>query len=394
MRKFAIPINARELYPIKDPAKEQIRTDSWFDFIGEEHIFDSRPTDKTVIRCSKVIVKPNITQRKLLNKWFFLYRYVYNQCVLWIRKNKLESFYSLRKKVKDNLNNETKQLITSSSVPINTIDNAINDVVKAYKSAIALCKKTKKRFNIRYKKENANQTIVLEAGAFSKKKNMFSRKVGVINTSQSIIGIKNNCRLTMKNGKFILFVPKMTTVNKYEREIECCSLDPGLRTFQTIYCADGSNYSIGNNVSDKLKPLFEKLDNGKTSKYKKRIRDKISNIVDDLHWKTANILCKISDKILIGNMSTIGVLQGNLTSTTKRILQAVSHYTFRQRLKSKCEEYGVIFQEVDESYTSKTCGNCGEINQSLGSSKKFNCKCGFSIDRDVNGARNIMIKNT
>jgi putative transposase len=43
----------------------------------------------------------------------------------------------------------------------------------------------------------------------------------------------------------------------------------------------------------------------------------------------------------------------------------------------------------DESYTSKTCGLCNTIN--LGAAKRYLCdKCGYDVDRDVNGARNIL----
>ena len=49
---------------------------------------------------------------------------------------------------------------------------------------------------------------------------------------------------------------------------------------------------------------------------------------------------------------------------------------------------------VDEAYTSKTCGCCGVLNETLGGSKKFHCKsCGTAVDRDVNEARNIATKN-
>jgi putative transposase len=50
---------------------------------------------------------------------------------------------------------------------------------------------------------------------------------------------------------------------------------------------------------------------------------------------------------------------------------------------------------VNESYTSKTCGKCGEINNKLGSQSIFKCKtCKIEIDRDINAARNICIKNS
>jgi len=48
---------------------------------------------------------------------------------------------------------------------------------------------------------------------------------------------------------------------------------------------------------------------------------------------------------------------------------------------------------ADEAYTSKTCSSCGQINESLGSSKTFYChRCGCRVDRDVNASKNILMK--
>ena len=61
-------------------------------------------------------------------------------------------------------------------------------------------------------------------------------------------------------------------------------------------------------------------------------------------------------------------------------------------MKSK-EYFGCNVLEVTEEYTSKTCGKCGFINKKLGANKIFNCnKCKLQIDRDLNGARNILLK--
>ena len=54
--------------------------------------------------------------------------------------------------------------------------------------------------------------------------------------------------------------------------------------------------------------------------------------------------------------------------------------------------------ECDESYTSKTCGYCGVINDKLGSSKEFKCKANtcpqkhLSSDRDIHAARSILLR--
>ncbi|MFK0729908.1 MAG: zinc ribbon domain-containing protein [Gloeotrichia echinulata IR180] len=44
-------------------------------------------------------------------------------------------------------------------------------------------------------------------------------------------------------------------------------------------------------------------------------------------------------------------------------------------------------------FASKTCGNCGHINYKLGGKKVFKCPhCGSQMNRDVNGARNILLR--
>lgn len=85
---------------------------------------------------------------------------------------------------------------------------------------------------------------------------------------------------------------------------------------------------------------------------------------------------------------------GNLNPMTKRVLGKLSHYKFRQRLKNKCKKYKCHYLEVNESYTSKTCCNCGNLHKSLGTSKTYECiECELILDRDVNAAINILIKN-
>ena len=71
-----------------------------------------------------------------------------------------------------------------------------------------------------------------------------------------------------------------------------------------------------------------------------------------------------------------------------------SHYSFRQRLLFKSREYRHCRVVVtSEAYTSKTCGACGVLHSKLGGSKTFKCpSCGVCLDRDANGARNILLR--
>jgi len=69
----------------------------------------------------------------------------------------------------------------------------------------------------------------------------------------------------------------------------------------------------------------------------------------------------------------------------------LSHYKFKQRIKSKAEETGKIVQLCNEAYTSKTASWTGEIKQ-IGGSKTITSG-GVTLDRDVNGGRGIFLRS-
>ena len=62
---------------------------------------------------------------------------------------------------------------------------------------------------------------------------------------------------------------------------------------------------------------------------------------------------------------------------------------FRLRLIAKAQYHNAKVVVCGESYTSKTCGKCGALND-IGSSKNFECtECGFEIPKQVRAARNL-----
>lgn len=128
-----------------------------------------------------------------------------------------------------------------------------------------------------------------------------------------------------------------------------------------------------------------------------RIRQKIRNLVDELHKKLTKWLVSNYETILLPKFETSNMVtraQRRIGSKTARQMLTWSHYRFQQRLLNKTREYRnsqVII--CDEHYTSKTCGRCGELHEKLGSNKTFHCPhCGVTMDRDVNGARNILLR--
>jgi putative transposase len=167
---------------------------------------------------------------------------------------------------------------------------------------------------------------------------------------------------------------------------------------------DGS-LQIGNKVNDIISKSIKRLDkinnNDIKNKIKKKnelmINRKISNRVDDLHWKSIKYLTQNYKTILIGDMSAKDIVKKNssvLNKYQKVACLRTKYYEFTQRLQFKCLINNVNYNLINESYTSKVCSSCGSYKKDLGGAKIYYCKdCQMSIDRDINGARNIYIKS-
>ncbi len=128
----------------------------------------------------------------------------------------------------------------------------------------------------------------------------------------------------------------------------------------------------------------------------KRNYAKISNLVTELHNKTCLYLCRNYDRVMVTDFSCkkVNSKYGALPKVIKKVLGALSHYKFRQRLQNKSAEYRCQYLEVTEEYTSKTCCMCGTVNMGLKKDDRtLYCKTCEVIDRDVNGSINIFIKN-
>lgn len=191
------------------------------------------------------------------------------------------------------------------------------------------------------------------------------------------------------------------------KEKKICSLDPGIKTFQTIYGVDNIIKSGFNDRNELLK-MNKLIDNYISLKssvnkyYKKKINNKIISLrtkmynkIDEVHWKTINYIIKNYNTILLPKfgIQKNGILSILQDKKSKRNLLSWRHYNFKNRLIYKSHINKCIIKIVDESYTSKTCTNCGWINNNLGSQDIFKCKdCKIEIDRDTTGSRNILLK--
>ena len=188
------------------------------------------------------------------------------------------------------------------------------------------------------------------------------------------------------------------------------ALDPGVRTFQTCYDADGAVIEWGVNdmkrlfelchTADRLQGRIKQVRGTRRKRRRKawlRLLERIRNMVNESHKKLATHLCENYRVVLIPKFETQRMVRRRdrkLNSKTARGMCTWAHFRFRERLKAKAELYPwckVI--ECDEAYTSKTCGDCGRINTKLGAKKTFICpSCGYKADRDGSASRNVLLR--
>ena len=125
-------------------------------------------------------------------------------------------------------------------------------------------------------------------------------------------------------------------------------------------------------------------------------KEKVKNMRNELHYKIINYLCKNYKHIIIPHFETQKMTgHSYLSKIISRRMYNLSFYLFKKRLLEKANIFKTKIIIKSEAYTSKTCTNCGNINNNLGGKKIYNCeKCKLIIDRDFNGARNILLKNS
>lgn len=254
-------------------------------------------------------------------------------------------------------------------------------------------------------------------------------------TASLFVKPPHECRLVYDRGRrsFALHVPLPRTRTWHRepaqpQEAECApeprvvALDPGVRTFLTGYSPgpdQGEVLEIAPReaatrlcaIAGRLDHVSAAMDAPETkTKRRQRLRrvrfrlfSKLKHLVDDVHWKAAHYLCTAFDVLLLPTFGTQDMVRKQRTDgswkrkigkNTSRRMLLWAHYRFRQRLIERAKHHGKTIVLVNEAYTSMTCTCCGALHRTLGASKVFWCPgCDVKLDRDVNGARNILLRN-
>ena len=95
------------------------------------------------------------------------------------------------------------------------------------------------------------------------------------------------------------------------------------------------------------------------------------------------------DLIAIEDLTVDGMVKNH--NLAKSISDA-GWSSFANILVAKAEEAGRKVVKVDPKFTSQICSECGAVEKKPLSQRWHSCDCGCELHRDVNAAKNILIK--
>lgn len=369
--------------------------------------------DVTQTKSRKIRIYPTQQQKILFKQWFGISRKFYNEAVNWYNNNNNVLSWI-------NLNNIISKELTQDYVkivPYQIKKIAVRDCYRALKNGIKKFKNTNEKFELKYRtKKNPKQSCYIPKQALSIN-GIYHTIANKLNISEYWL-LNNECqdlRLVKEYNRWYIVIPMKLNNTKLscsenQRNNDIVALDPGVRTFITYFSENGYFGKIGNefnrilSLQHKIDKLISKHDLEKNVHKKRniyrnigRIRGKIKFMVDELHWKTINFLVRNFKIIIMPTFEVSNMVKRSdnnkkrkINKTVVRAMLSYRFYEFGERLSNKCKEYGVTLIRSNEAYTSKTNSFNGEI-MNIGSKKYFKHD-GIKVDRDINGARNVMLR--
>lgn len=389
--------------------------------------------NKVPMKVAKIRLYPTPEQRKTLLKWIGTTRWTYNECLALIkddRKNKTQEI------LRAHCTNASSPLINEENpwvldTPFDIRREGMRDLTKGITSNLAAGKTV---FDMKFRsKKDPQQSIYIPSRQWGRTRGAYASILGAdkLKAERPLPAtLEHDSRIIRTRlGHWYLCTPvglEIRGENQAPSTTDHCviALDPGVRSFMTGYDPDGAILEWGKGDIGKIQRLCTHLDKlqskwAQPTYYSKRqkelikmdhyvryrmkraaarIRLRIRNLIDDCHRKLIKILVTTYRVVLIPKFETSQMVKRGhrrIRSKTARAMLTWSHYRFRMALINKAREYPwcrVI--EVGEPYTTKTCTRGGHLHMKIGGNKIFKCPvCGFKIDRDWSGGRNILLRD-
>ena len=225
----------------------------------------------------------------------------------------------------------------------------------------------------------------------------------------------SNARVSFKNGKWMLSFSIECENQAQELNDYSMGIDLGIKDLAVVSYGEDSLVFHNINKSRTVRTLKRNIrllqrrisrkyeHNKRGGKFVKtrnierceeklrKMYARLSNIRNNyIHQTTHNLVSLLPKRVVMENLNVRGMMKNRHLS---KAAQEQCFYEFIRQMKYKCEWNGIEFVQVDRFYpSSKTCSCCGNVKRGLRlSDRTYVCnECGFTIDRDLNAAINLM----
>ena len=325
---------------------------------------------------------------------------IYNHCIaLHKRYYKMFGKHLNQYRLMKHIAKLRKRVEYWQKVGSQAVQDIIQRIEKAYKLFFKQHQKGTRPPN--FKKRRKYKSFTLKQAGYkflSENKIRIGNRVFKFSLSREIEGkIKT---LTVKRnalGELFLLV-----VTNYQQEHisvvtgQSAGWDFGLKTFLTGSDGTAINSPLFfNQLRNKLKAASRSLSRkkkGSNNWYRakdhlNRVYEKISNKRCDWFYQLAHKLTDEYDVLIFENLNLDGMKR-----LWGRKVSDLSFATFLEVLSTVATNKGKLTHFIDRFYpSSKTCSNCGYMNQELSlKDREWDCpSCGIRLDRDRNAAINI-----
>lgn len=189
-------------------------------------------------------------------------------------------------------------------------------------------------------------------------------------------------------GRWYINCP-VETPNVESTGIAAIGIDLGLKALAAT--SDGETVVTQDFYHD-LEPALAVAQRAGKKGRARAIHAKIRNRRHDFLHKLSTRLVRENGAIFVGNVNSSALAK---TKMAKSVLDA-GWSQFRTNLAYKAIRHGIVFEEVNEAFSTQTCSQCGSIEGPKGVAglgiREWTCSCGAQHLRDVNAARNILAR--
>lgn len=335
-------------------------------------------------------------------------------CVRWVYNHFLDrrvKFY-LEAKEKDlakkslNYNDDAKELtgIKEETEWLNEVNcQSLQHALKHLDSGFNRFYKKLARFP-KFKKRNHKQSFRIPQYVQVEDGKLYIVKFreGIeINLHRPIEGEIRNATISRnKTGQYFVSIGVQRNIKKLPKSKRLIGIDLGVKALAT--CSDGTTYKNikpYRTLENKRRVLAKALSRSvKGTKGREKARRKLAKLDNRIRNIRQDYLHKVSHRIVSENQTIVmedlnvsGMMKKN--GKLSKSIWDCSLYELVRQITYKAKWYGREFLQVSRWFpSSKTCGNCGYINDALTlSDREWTCpRCEVKHDRDMNAACNIL----